>query len=139
MSADLVVDSSIALTWLFADELTSATAELLERLNAETGVVPDLWFLEIANVLSLAERRGRIPADRSAEFIIQLSKLDLEIDTECSKRAFTHLLPLCRSHQLTSYDAVYLDLAFRRSLPLATLDEALRRAAATLDIKLLGV
>ena len=139
MSADLVVDSSIALTWLFADELTSATAELLERLNAETGVVPDLWFLEIANVPCLAERRGGIPADRSAEFIMQLSKLDLEIDAECSKRAFTHLLPLCRSHQLTSYDAVYLDLAFRRSLPLATLDEALRRAAATLDIKLLGV
>ena len=59
-------------------------------------------------------------------------------DDEGPERAFTQLLPLCRTHQLTSYDALYLELALRRHLPLATLDESLRRAAKKLGIKLLG-
>ncbi|MEX0978014.1 MAG: type II toxin-antitoxin system VapC family toxin, partial [Pirellulales bacterium] len=64
--------------------------------------------------------------------------LDLEIDREADDRAFEHLLPICRTHHLTSYDAVYLDLALRRQLPLATLDEPLRKAAKKLGVKLLG-
>jgi predicted nucleic acid-binding protein len=46
---------------------------------------------------------------------------------------------LFRAHQLTSYDAIYLDLAVRRDLPLATLDAALRKAAGNLGVKLLGL
>jgi predicted nucleic acid-binding protein len=53
-------------------------------------------------------------------------------------RAFTFLLALCRSHRLTSYDAIYLDLAVRWSLPFATLDEDLRKGAKTLGVRLLG-
>jgi predicted nucleic acid-binding protein len=36
---------------------------------------------------------------------------------------------LAERHRLTTYDAAYLELALRLALPLATLDEALRRAA----------
>jgi predicted nucleic acid-binding protein len=46
---------------------------------------------------------------------------------------------LCRAHRLTSYDALYLDLAVRRDLPLATLDTDLRKAAGKLGVKLLGL
>jgi predicted nucleic acid-binding protein len=60
------------------------------------------------------------------------------VDSEAPQRAFSHLLPLCRTHKLTSYDAIYLELAVRRRLPLATLDVALRKAAKKLGVKLLG-
>ncbi|HVY16433.1 MAG TPA: type II toxin-antitoxin system VapC family toxin [Rhodopila sp.] len=40
--------------------------------------------------------------------------------------------------RLTAYDAVYLELAQRRQLPLASLDEDLRRAGSTLGVTLLG-
>ena len=72
------------------------------------------------------------------EFTQQLWRFDFEIDPEPPQRAFSHLLPLCRTHHLTSYDAIYLDLAQRRKLPLATLDEPLRKAAKKLGVKLLG-
>lgn len=52
--------------------------------------------------------------------------------------AFTHLLALCRTHRLTSYDAIYLDLAIRRNLPLATLDDDLRKTAKKLGVDVLG-
>lgn len=138
MTATFVVDCSVAMTWLFKDEVTRQTADLLSRLDTESALVPGLWFLELANVMALAERKGRIKPDESAQFNAQLSKLDLEIDADAPARAFEHLLPLSRAHQLTCYDAVYLDLALRRQLPLATLDEPLRKAAKKLRVRLLG-
>ena len=138
MSAALVVDCSLAMTWLFPDEATAETRKVFDRLELETGLVPQLWFLELANVIAIAERKRRVTPAQSAVFITELSKLSIEVDSESSDRAFDHLLPLCRAHQLTSYDAVYLDLAIRRQLPLATLDEPLRKAAKKAGVKLLG-
>jgi predicted nucleic acid-binding protein len=86
----------------------------------------------------MAERKGRITPTQSDAFIGDLSKLGIERDDEAVDRAFTHLLALCRTHRLTSYDAIYLDLAIRRSLPLATLDDDLRKTARKLGVGLLG-
>jgi predicted nucleic acid-binding protein len=138
MSASFVVDCSIAMAWLFHDEATPKTSALLNRLATETALVPAWWFVEITNVLAMAERKGRITARQSDAFIADLSKLGIERDNQAPDRAFTHLLALCRTHRLTSYDAIYLDLAIRRSLPLATLDEDLRKAAKKLRVSLLG-
>ena len=138
MSAAFVVDCSIAMAWLFNDEATAKTAALLNRLATETALVPAWWFIEITNVLAMAERKGRIKPTESDAFIADLSKLGIERDDEAPDRAFTHLLALCRRHRLTSYDAIYLDLAVRRNLPLATLDDALRNAAHKVGVRLLG-
>jgi len=138
MSAAFVVDCSIAMAWLFNDEATPKTAALLNRLATETAIVPAWWFLEITNVLALAERKGRITPTQSDAFIADLSKLAIERDDEAADRAFTHLLTLCRTHRLTSYDAIYLDLAVRRNLPLATLNDDLRKTAKKLGVPLLG-
>jgi len=138
MSAAFVVDCSTAMAWLFRDEATSKTAALLSRLATETALVPAWWFIEITNVLAIAERKGRITPTQSDAFIEDLSKLGIERDNEAPDRAFTHLLVLCRRHRLTSYDAIYLELAIRRSLPLATLDDDLRKTAKKLGVDLLG-
>lgn len=100
--------------------------------------MPSWWFIEITNVLALAERNRRITPAQSDAFVADLSKLGIERDDEAPDRAFTHLLALCRTHRLTSYDAIYLDLAVRRSLPLATLDQDLRRTGEKLGLRLLA-
>ena len=138
MSAAFVVDCSIAMAWLFHDEATPRTADLLNRLSTETALVPAWWFIEITNVLAFAERKGRIRPAQSDAFIADLDKLGIERDDAAPERAFTHLLALCRMHKLTSYDAMYLDLALRRNLPLATLDDDLRKTARKLGVSLLG-
>lgn len=137
-TAAFVVDCSIAMAWLFNDEATPKTTALLDRLATETALVPAWWFIEITNVLAMAERKGRITPTQSDAFVADLGKLGVKRDDEAPDRAFTHLLALCRTHRLTSYDAIYLDLAIRRSLPLATLDDDLRRAAKRLGVGLLG-
>ena len=138
MSAAFVVDCSIAMAWLFHDEATPKTTALLNRLEIDAALAPAWWFVEITNVLAMAERKGRITPTQSDAFIADLSKLGIERDDEAPSRAFTHLLPLCRAHRLTSYDAIYLELAIRRSLPLATLDHDLRKTAKKLGVDLLG-
>ena len=137
MTASFVVDCSVAMSWLFQGEATPQTQSVLNRLANETALVPAWWFVEIANVLAIAERNGRIVRAQSDAFVADLGKLGIERDDAAPDRAFTYLLALCRLHGLTSYDAIYLDLALRTNLPLATLDGTLQRAAKESRIALL--
>ena len=138
MKPALVIDCSVTMAWCFADEATAATAHILDRLATDAAVVPAHWYLEVANVLAVAEQRKRISVADSTQFVKLLAVFDIQVDDEAPTRAFDHLLPLCRGHGLTSYDAAYLDLVVRRRLPLASLDDDLRRAAAELGVEVLG-
>lgn len=138
MRPTFVVDCSVAMAWCFLDEATLETKKLFSRAASECILVPSWWYLETTNTLALAERKARITQREVAEFILLVQSFNLDIDHFDPERSFDDLLPICRTYQLTSYDAVYLDLAMRRQLPLATLDESLRKAAKKAGVKVLG-
>lgn len=138
MSAAFVLDCSVTMAWCFGDEATAASFAVLDRLDRETALVPSHWFLEVANVLGLAEKRRRMTAGATTEFLKLLGTLDIEVDNVTPDRVFPHVLPLCRDYGLTSFDAAYLELAVRRQLPLASLDTDLRAGARKVGIKVLG-
>jgi predicted nucleic acid-binding protein len=133
-----VLDASATFPWLFEDEASPEADALLEDVAQKGALVPALWFLECANGLASAERRGRIDASGVALAIGLLRRLSLTVDDAAPSRAFGAVLDLARRHQLTTYDAAYLDLAQRRGVPLATHDAALRAAAAAAGVALLG-
>jgi predicted nucleic acid-binding protein len=137
VTPSFVIDASLALAWCFQDEATPATKALLIRMDNEAALVPSLWYVEIINVLAIAERKNRINQTKILEFISLIGGFDLEIDRETADHAFTHILSLCRTYQLSSYDAVYLDLALRRHLPLATLDDPLKKAAKSIGVNII--
>ena len=97
-------------------------------------MVPSLWFLEVANAVVMGERRGRSTPAQAATWLGLLSALPIIGDDETSARAWADTLGLARAHNLTSYDASYLELAMRRGLPLATLDGKLKNAAAAVGV-----
>jgi predicted nucleic acid-binding protein len=131
----VVLDASVAAAWWFADEATPATDALLDRVVASGAVVPALFFAEASNVLLRAERRKRI-APRLADRLLRiLSGLPLEVDQ--GPRLPERALDLARAHRLSVYDAIYLEVALRRGLALATLDADLRRAAAAAGVAIL--
>lgn len=135
----LVLDSSVTLAWLFADETTEAIHEIFERVVMEGAWVPSLWRLEIANILTVGVRRKRITAEERDAQLHDLGDLVILTDAETGARAWDESVRLADRHRLTVYDAAYLELAMRRTLPLATLDEALRKAARDENIALLGM
>lgn len=121
-----VVDASVTATWCFDDESDLASESVLDRLSADDAVVPAIWRYEILNILVVNERRGRIDPVGSAEFLAELDRLPILIDSQGDRTA---LLALARQHALSAYDAAYLELARRIDGPLATLDISLKTAA----------
>ena len=123
----IVVDASIALAWCLGDEGDEYAERMLDRAVAETAIAPAHWPIEVANGLRSAERRGRIDAEELWQVGKLLKDLGVEIvPVELSTALGT--LDTARDHDLSAYDAVYLDLARSRDLPLATIDRPLAKA-----------
>ena len=126
----------MALAWHFADEESPRTLAVENLTDAATIVVPAHWFAEVANTLAIGERRKRATVADSVSFIRRLTELVLVVDDIAPERHWTDILPLARAHRLTVYDTLYLELAERRGLPLASLDEELNAAARRVGIEL---
>ena len=129
MSEYFVIDNSVVMTWCFKDEINQYADAILDRLEVSTAVVPSIWPLEVGNVLLVAERKKRLSEADSTRFIVLLAELPIIIEQEPPERMMKDILALAREHQLSTYDASYLDLAMRKGLPIATLDNRLKAAA----------
>ena len=79
--------------WLFENEATRHTVALLDRAETDTALVPAFWFLEVANVIAVAERNKKITAEKSTDFLQQLLRLDVEIEEDAAERASTTSCP----------------------------------------------
>jgi predicted nucleic acid-binding protein len=134
----LVIDSSAALAWVFREERSAAIVEVFERVISGGAWVPSLWRLEVANVLEMAVRRGRVDAAFRDATLKDLGLLPIRADAETERHAWGATLRLAERHRLTVYDAAYLELAMRRGLPLASLDGELRGAAEAEGVVVLG-
>lgn len=133
---NLVLDASVALSWCFADETTPETDNILINIDEYDFYVPGLWSLEVGNILLLARKKQRISAAIMTESLSLLESLKIHTDTSTASRAFHQTLSLAQTHQLTTYDAAYLELAMRLGLPLATKDKALRKVCEQLHVPL---
>lgn len=134
-----VLDCSVTMAWCFDDEATPYTDGVRDRLAEARAVVPTIWPLEVANAVIVGERRKRLDEARSFRFFSLLNSLPIVIDDETSGRAFGEIPHLCRAHNLSAYDAAYLELAIRRGLPLACLDGKLEAAAMAVGVPLFAI
>ena len=91
------------------------------------------------NSLIVAVRQKGISAAQFETFLQDLSDLPVVVDVEGLKRIYSSIARLSQQHQLSSYDAAYLDLAVAENLPLATLDNNLRTAAKRVGVELLSI
>ena len=133
-----VLDVSACMPWCCEDETTPASEEMLEwALDGSELHVPSVWTWEILNVVGVTIKRRRITADQGRAFLVQLATLNFRIDRPPEVSDFPRLHALANSHALTAYDVAYLDLAKHLSLPLATRDNDLKRAALAEGIEVL--
>ena len=133
------IDSSISIAWCFPDEQDEYSQAVLDALTSAQAFVPDLWHLEVANTLLVGERRKRSTQANTVTWLGFLAALPIAVDEETGLHAVGNTLNLARDHNLSAYDAAYLELAMRRGLPLATLDDKLKTAALAVGVDLYAV
>lgn len=133
-----VLDASVAVAWCFERETTPYTEQILEMLSDGEAVVPAIWPFEVANALLRAERHQRVARAETTAFLNRLQALAILVEQETPGRAFREILSLGREHNLSAYDAAYLDLAMRQGLPLATSDQPLAKLASRLGVRRAG-
>ncbi|MDE0706101.1 MAG: type II toxin-antitoxin system VapC family toxin [Rhodospirillaceae bacterium] len=131
----VVIDCSVFLAWCMADEEEPAAVEAMRRVAESGGIAPGIWWYELRNALLVNERRGRITPQQVSDTLADGAALSIETDSEHDEAT---VLGFARQHSLTVYDAAYLEVAFRRGLPLATLDRRLCSAAADNGIGVIG-
>ena len=131
-----VLDASTTLSWCFEDERAPGSEAALDALGSGAeALAPALWTYDVLNVLAVARRRKRLTQAQSATFWNELRKLPIEVDSGPGDDAAVEIMALAEQYGLSAYDAAYLELALRESLPLATLNADLNRAARTAGVK----
>lgn len=126
----LVLDASVALAWLFvranSEEVERADA-VLASLREQAAVVPALWHAEILNALVVGHKRATTTALKIGDFLTRLGRLPIQTDDAVPGKK-EHVISLALEYGLSAYDALYLELAMRRRVKLATFDRQLVQA-----------
>jgi len=123
------------MVWAFEDEIDPFAEAVADCLPESRAVVPMLWRLEVGNALLVGKRRKRISEAKVTQFLGLLEAFPIEVDDQTVTKAWSESLNLARSHNLSVYDACYLELALRRGLPIASLDVPLKAAAAKIGVE----
>lgn len=135
----LVLDCSATMANIFEEERTIAIEDVFSRIAISGGWIPALWKIEVANTLNVGMKRGRINMVDRQKALLHLSSLPIFLDSQTDFFCWNRTIGLAEQYKLAVYDATYLELALRRSLPRATLDQDLRTAAQAEGIPLLGL
>ena len=131
-----VLDASVSAVWALADESSPIADIAAERLKTEIALVPRLWWYEIRNLLVINERRKRITAADTAQFLALLASYPIQVETLNGEDEA--IFRSARQYRLSFYDAAYFAVAQRHNLPLATLDGELEAAAIAAGVSLIG-
>jgi len=137
LTRSFVADASVVVGWVHPAQSTAQTDAMLEALaDGATLEVPALWPLEVANALLVLERRRKLRANEREAALGWLRGLRVRVDHDAASIAFTRLSELAVTHDLSVYDAAYLELAQRRKLRLGCKDASLRQAALAAGVAL---
>lgn len=133
---ELVLDCSLALAWAIPDEGSKAAERLFSKIDKGSKLwIPALWWYELSNALISAQRLGRLNDSDALRLIELYRKLPLFTDTLPGVEAVFRLRVLAQRHNLSAYAAACLELAQRRGVELASLDEALKKAARKAGVR----
>jgi len=125
----MIADASVAIAWAIETQATPLTRASLVYAIEHGFTAPHHFPIEIANGLLRAERMNRAGRNDIDQFMLDFSKLKLQLDQPADSGRLSAIVTLGRRYMLSGYDAAYLELALRLGLPLATRDKALAQAA----------
>ena len=135
---ECVLDCSLALAWALPDERSARAEKLLTQISRQSILlVPALWWYEVSNALTMAQRRHRLAEADSKRVMELYGALPIHTDVDLSLDTVWRLQTLAQQLSLSAYDAAYLELAQRKGVGLATLDRRLIVSARKAGVRVL--
>jgi predicted nucleic acid-binding protein len=132
----VVLDNSAAIAMLAPDEQDDAyTRKLLLQTDRVRFIVPVLWRYEFANALRMLQKRNRMGEHEFSRLFEDLDALEIEVVSDAQEPSTLRNISL--QHDVTAYDAAYLELALRRNVAIATCDKQLKAAAIAASIEII--
>jgi predicted nucleic acid-binding protein len=137
----LVIDASAGIKLFVSEPLSDRADALFEHLAADPPAqffVPDLFFVECANILWKYVRRFGYPAENASQDVLDLRRLRLR--SVSTAELIADALSIGLESGLTAYDSSYVALAQRIHVPLITADERLAQTlnGTDFDVRWLG-
>jgi predicted nucleic acid-binding protein len=136
MTGDCVVDASVGIKLFLIEELSDHADRLFRNLAGYRPArfyVPDLFFVECANILWKYVRRFGYPPDNARQDVADLRALALT--TVSTADLLEPALELAMTYDITAYDASYAALAAQLDLPLITADAPLALKLRSSDVE----
>jgi predicted nucleic acid-binding protein len=133
----IVLDASVMVAWLLGEPSIARGTELDKGLSDEPVLVPSHWPIEICNVLRTLLKAGRLSIPDFHGIMNRIDLVTIRVEPSIDLAEIGPLAQFALTHQLTAYDAAYVQLAVQHDVKLATLDRAMRAAASKLNIPLL--
>ena len=133
----IVLDASLIIAHVLGESTIAVDSNIFDMLKADRVTVPAHWGAEVASALTNNARRGRLS---QADIVLILKQIDvfgIEFAEPLPVEELSNLIAFATGQQLTAYDAAYVMLAIRLGAKLATLDNAMRRAAGGLHVDVL--
>lgn len=103
------------------------------RVIEHGAVVLGISWYGLRNALVANERRGRLDSADTVATLADLRQIRITLDRDHDESV---ILARAREHRLSIYDKACLEVAIRHTLPIASLDERLRQAAAARHVEL---
>lgn len=132
MSLEYVIDASVAIKLFINEPLSDKADRLFAHLTADPPAllaVPDLFYIECANILWKHVSRYGYPAASAEQDLQDLGKLSLQATPTFALAR--EALQIAVAQAITTYDACYVALAQRLKIPCVTADEKLVRKLAS--------
>lgn len=134
-----MLDASVALAWVLEDESSDFSNQLLLKMKTmEKGSVicPRMTLIEVANALWVAENRKRVPQGKGSLLVELFTHLGI-IFVESTESMIFEAHKLAINYQLSVYDCIYLVLAQKNQIPIATIDQRMIKVANQLSVECL--
>ncbi len=132
-----IIDAAAMGPLIIPDEANELIGILPEALGSDKALVPQHWRLEVANLARMAIRKRRLTERLLVDAFVALSVFTVILDSETDRYSWKNTLDLATRHDLTAYDAAYLELALRTDRAIITRDKALIRAASAETIAII--
>jgi predicted nucleic acid-binding protein len=126
----IVLDSSYALALVMPDESCPAS---MPHVLGERLLAPFIWPIELANAMRTAVQRSRLRDSEVTGLCADIDEFNVEVVAPWQQAALRYV-EVARTHGLTPYDALYLDLALTRRCGLATRDQRLIDASRRVGV-----